>query len=527
MKQRTTILALSLVLIPLSAFADIKPARLFTDHMVIQRDTKAPVWGSAEAGEAVSVTGSWGASAQATANDSGKWRVDLQTPPAGGPHTITLEGKNKIVLQDVLSGDVWLCSGQSNMEWPVSKAQNPAYEAAAANYPRIRHFMVQKNPSLTVVADCIGKWEVCSPETVRDFSATAYFTGRELEGNLDVPIGLLVSAYGGTCVEAWTNWEDQSEDPFALERKETIDAKAENYTPEKAQAAYEKKLKAWNEAAMAAKAEKKRPPRKPLPPADPRLDKNYPSNLYNGMIQPLVPYAIKGAVWYQGESNAKEVDSAFHYRIQLPRLIQNWRRDWGYDFPFFAVQLPEFKAPQEDPVESADAWPPIRESFVHAAGNTPGVFTATMLGLGEAGNIHPKNKQGVGQRMASTILNKVYAKGTPTTPFLKSSSIEGGKVLLDFEFTGSGLEAKGDRLQGFAIAGEDKNFVWAEAEILPEGGGSRVVVNSPEIKSPVAVRYAWADNPAVANLQSKEGFPASPFRTDDWLLETPTPAKKK
>jgi sialate O-acetylesterase len=540
MKQQTTIFSLALALVPLAAFADIKPASLFTDNMVIQRETKAPVWGWADPGETVSVTGSWGGSATATADASGKWRVDLETPPAGGPHTITLEGKNKLVVDNVLSGDVWLCSGQSNMEWPVAKAKNPEEEAQGADHPRIRHFRVQKNASPDPADDCTGQWVVCAPDTVKDFSATAYFTGRELEKALDVPIGLLVSSWGGTCVEAWTDGTEQTADPIAAKRKAELDAKAGKYSPETAAAAHERKLKLWEEQVAAAKAANKRPPRRPLPPQDPRSSQKYPGRLYNGMIVPLLPYAIKGAVWYQGESNAQALraagakrdkdaagsaeawEMARHYRVQLDRMVRNWRKAWGSEFPFFAVQLPDFRAPQKNPVENSDAWPLIRESVVHVAENTPGVFTATMLGLGEEKNIHPSDKQGVGQRMASTILNKTYGKDTPTTPFLVSSAIEGDKIMLEFAFTGSGLEAAGEKTGGFAIAGEDKNFVWAEAEILPDGGGKRVAVSSPQIKNPVAVRYAWADNPATANLQSKEGFPASPFRTDNWDLgETP------
>lgn len=527
---------LVLALMPLAAKAEIKPAALFTDNMVIQRDTKAPVWGWAEPGESVSVTGSWGSSATATADPSGKWRVDLETPPAGGPHTITLEGKNKVVVENVLSGDVWLCSGQSNMEWPVAKGLNPDEEARNADHPRIRHFRVQKNASKEPADDCTGQWVVCAPDAVKDFSATAYFTGRELEKNLDVPIGLLVSSWGGTCVEAWTDGAEQTDDPLAAKRKAEVDAKAGKYSPETAAAAHERKLKLWEEQVAAAKAANKRPPRQPLPPRDPRSSQKYPGSLYNGMIVPLLPYAIKGAVWYQGESNAQAPrvagakrdkagtgspearEMARHYRVQLDRMVRNWRKAWGSEFPFFAVQLPDYGTPQKNPVENGEAWPLIRESVVHVAKNTPEVFTATMLGLGEENNLHPVNKQGIGRRMASTILNKTYGKDTPTTPFLATSAIEGDKIILEFAFTGSGLEAKDAPLGGFAIAGEDKNFLRAEAEILADGGGKRVAVTAPGIKKPVAVRYAWADNPAGANLQSKEGFPASPFRTDDWDL---------
>ncbi|VGO18388.1 sialate O-acetylesterase [Pontiella sulfatireligans] len=501
------------------AMADVKPAGLFVDNMVIQRETQAPVWGWADAGEKVTVTGSWGGAASTTADKAGKWSVKLQTPSAGGPHTITLKGKNTVELKNVLSGDVWLCSGQSNMQVPVRSTASPGEDIAGAEYPHIRHFMVARNPVLEKADDCGGEWTVCSPNTVKSFSATAYFTGRELHKNLDVPIGLLTTCWGGTGIEAWTPWAEQADDPFALVRKAELDEKAKEYSPEKAQARYEQLLARWEKKVAAAKGKKGRAPRKPSLKGDPRLDQNYPSNLYNGMVQPLAPFAVKGALWYQGENNAQEMAQAEHYRIQLARMVCCWRKAWGRDFPFYSVQLPNFKDPQVNPVEADNVWAVIRESFVHAANHTPGVFTSTMIDLGEAENIHPKNKQDVGRRMASTILNKTYGKGTPTTPFMKSFKVEGGKVVIAFDYTGSGLMAKGGKLKTFAIAGADKKFVWADAEIVTRDGADCVVVSSAQVKEPAAVRYAWANNPAECNLFSNEGFPASPLRTDDWAVE--------
>jgi sialate O-acetylesterase len=500
------------------AMADVKPAGLFVDNMVIQRETRAPVWGWGDAGEKVTVTGSWGNEATATVDETGTWSVKLQTPAAGGPYTITLKGNNTVELKNVLSGDVWLCSGQSNMQWPVSKSKDPAEDIADANYPQIRSFVVERNPSLEEADDCGGEWTVCSPETVKDFSATAYFTGRELHKTLDVPIGLLTTCWGGTCVETWTPWAEQADDPFAQARRAEQDEKAEGYSPEKAKANYENQLAKWEKKAAEAKEKKARVPRKPSIKGDPRLNQNYPGNLYNGMIHPLCPFAVKGALWYQGEKNAKEIAPAEHYRVQLARMVRSWRKVWGRDFPFYAVQLPNFKTPQVNPVEADNVWAMIRESFVHAAAHTPDVFTSTMIDIGEAKNIHPHNKQDVGFRMASTILNKTYGKETPTTPFMKSFKVEGDNVVISFDYTGSGLVAKGGELKTFAIAGADKKFVWADAEIVVREGADCVVVSAPQVKEPAAVRYAWADNPAECNLYSKEGFPASPFRTDDWAV---------
>jgi sialate O-acetylesterase len=510
--------------------ADVKPARLFMDHMVIQRETQAPVWGWADAGEQVTVTGSWGESATVVAGEDGTWMVKLQTPLAGGPHTITIKGKNSIELKDVLSGDVWLCAGQSNMQMRVSATADSAKDIAAANFPKIRNFSVARNPLMKQADDCGGEWVVCSPAVVKGFSAVGYFTGRELHQKMDVPIGLLSTYWGGTCIEAWTPWQAQADDSFAQTRKAVVDQAAKEYTPEKAQAKYEMKLAKWERKfgeANQKKGKKKRVPRKPELEGDPRLNQNYPGNLYNGMVHPLAPFAVKGAIWYQGENNAEVMEHAEHYRIQLARMVHSWRKAWDLDFPFYAVQLPGFKAPQTNPVEKDNIWPVIRESFVHAANNAPDIYTCTMIDLGEVDNIHPKNKQDVGRRMASTILNKTYGQATPTTPFMKSFLIEDGKVFITFEYTGTGLVAKGGKLNTFAIAGADQKFVGADAEITTREGVECVVVSSAEVTAPVAVRYAWADNPVECNLFSKEGFPASPFRTDDWKLPASPPSSAK
>lgn len=527
MKLKLSLVVLATLVYSCTVMADVKPAGLFKDNMVMQRETQAPVWGTADVGEQVTVTGSWGETAETKADESGKWSVRLKTPAAGGPHTITIKGKNTVEIKDVLSGDVWLCSGQSNMQITVKRSANPEQDIADAKYPNIRHFMVARNPILEPAADCGGEWKVCSPETVGTFSGVAYFTGRELHKDLKVPIGLITSCWGGTYIESWTPWEAQADDTFAQDIKAPLDEKGKDYSPEKAQASYEKQLAKWKKKVEAAKGKKGKGPRKPKLKGDPRLDHNYPSNLYNGMIHPLAPFAIKGALWYQGENNARTMAPAVHYRVQLARMISSWRKAWGLEFPLYSVQLPNFKAPQANPVELGDVWAMMRESFVHADKITSGVFTCSMIDLGEAKDIHPRNKQDVGRRMASTILNKTYGKGTPTTPFMKSFAVEDNKVVITFDYTGSGLMAKGDKLKTFAIAGADQKFVWADAEIVTREGKDCVVVSSAEVKEPVAVRYAWANNPAECNLYSKEGFPASPFRTDEWKAPEPKPSPEK
>jgi sialate O-acetylesterase len=484
MLRSRVLISLFSMALPFTASAAVQPAALFVDHMVIQRDTEAPVWGTADAGEAVTVTGSWGESAKAVADSDGKWRVNLPTPAAGGPYTLTFAGTNTVELSDVLSGDVWLCSGQSNMAWYVMKSLKPAKDIASANYPQIRSFMVERNPSAEPVAECGGEWQVCTPETVKRFSATAYFTGRKLHQELQVPIGLLTSCWGGTRVEAWTPAEAQAQDPAV-------------------------------QSLSASLAKKQKKKKKKDGPAG--VTQANPGALYNGMIHPLSPFAVKGVMWYQGEANAKTVKTSEHYRVQLPRMVRSWRAVWGQDFPFYAVQLPNFRSPQQEPVELQDTWAMIRESFVLAAEATEDMYLTTTIDLGEAKNIHPKNKQDVGLRLASTILNHSYGLGTPTTPLLESHSIEGNAVVLRFAYTGSGLVAQGGgALKTFAIAGADRNFVAADAAIVSRDGVDCVVVRSAAVPQPVAVRYAWAKNPVDCNLYSKEGFPASPFRTDTW-----------
>ena len=504
--------------LPFCSMADIKPASLFMDNMVIQRETKAPIWGKADPGEKVKVSASWGESVQTEADKNGTWLVKLKTPKAGGPYKIQLKGKNNIEFNNVLSGDVWICAGQSNMQVRVSSTTNSKPAIAKANHPNIRTFVIDRNPTNQKVNDCGGEWKVCTPQSIKNFSAVGYFTGRELHKELNVPVGLIGSYWGGTYIESWTPWEVQKDDPIALSRKTPLDKKAESYTAESAKANYEKQLERWEQKVAKAKQTKKRAPRKPSLSEDPRLNSNYPSNLYNGMIHPITAFAIKGAIWYQGENNATSMEDAVHYRVQLARMVKSWRQAWGIDFPFYSVQLPNFKEAQTKPVESDNIWPAIRESYIVADGKTSDIFTSCMIDLGEANDIHPRNKQDVGKRMASTILNKTYGKKSPTTPFMKSYEVDGNKVIINFDYSGSGLVAKGDKLKAFAIAGEDQQFVWADAEIVNKGGVDCLVVSSSAITNPVAVRYAWANNPAECNLFSLEGFPASPFRTDNWPL---------
>ena len=497
------------------ASAEVKLPAVFGDHMVLQRDAELPVWGWANPGEKVAVT--LGRQSQAaTACDEGKWKLKLSAVKAGGPYTLKVTGSNTIELTDVLVGEVWLCSGQSNMAMTVSSARDFDQEAAAANLPNIRMLTVERIVGETPQDDCQATWAVCSPETVGKFSAAAFFFGRELSKELDVPVGLINSSWGGTPVQAWTCMKCQSAEP---KLKPVLDPWEEKlampFDAEAATASFEKALERWKEAVKKAREDGKPLPRRPRGQADPRLDSHRPGNLFNGMIAPLAPFAIRGAIWYQGESNASRYQSNL-YGLQLGMMIENWRRLWDQgDFPFEWVQLPNYRTPQEAPVESS-GWVVVQEQMLKTL-QVPNTGMAVTVGIGEADNIHPKNKQDVGKRLALWALAKTYGQDVVACgPLYKSMSKKGNRIVISFDHVGGGLVAEGGKLKGFAAAGADEEFVWAEAEIA----GDTVVVSCPAVKKPVAVRYAWADNPDC-NLYNKAGLPASPFRTDDWPIELP------
>ena len=454
-----------------------------------------------------------GQSVSTTADAQGRWRVVLPKLDAADPLEVTVKGKNSLTIQDVVAGEVWLCSGQSNMAMTVNRAKNYAAEQKAATLPLIRQFREQSEAAATPQAKGKGRWELCSPDAVGSFSAAAYFFGRDLHQALGTPVGLINSSVGGTPIEAWTSWDAQKNVEELKPMFDAWDKIAATWDPVKAQAAYEKQLAAFKAAAAKAKADNKvarsRPPRRPV---DPRIAGQHPGNLFNGKISPWIPYAIRGAIWYQGEANAHNMDSGKLYTLQLTALIKDWRARWGEgDFPFAWVQLPNFKAPQKEAVED-DGWPSVREGMLKTLA-LPNTGMAIALGAGEAGNIHPQDKQAVGQRLAYWALADVYKKpGVASSgPLPAGHELKGSTIVVSFSHTDGGLVAKDGELKGFAIAGADKKWVRATAQI----SGATVIVSNPEVKAPQAVRYAWANNPDC-NLQNGAGIPASPFRTDDW-----------
>jgi sialate O-acetylesterase len=455
-----------------SAVGDVKLPAIFSDHMVFQQDSSLPIWGWAAAGESITVRIA-GQQQTATADQDGNWALKLGKLQAGTIQTLTVMGRNTITIQDVLIGEVWVCSGQSNMEFRLKRARNAAEEIAAATYPQIRSFTVPRSAQPSPVADVKAKWVVCSPSAAAEFSAVGYFFGRELHKALQTPVGLISVSVGGTPAEAWTSAEGLDADPELKEVKEKQIAKMINYPT--------------------------------APGAELKQTATY---LYNGMVHPLIPYAIRGVIWYQGETDAWK---AFQYRKLLPALIQDWRARWGKgDFPFYIVQLANNGAALPEP--KASVWAELREAQSITTANVPNTGLAVAIDIGESDDIHPKNKQDVGHRLALTALAKTYGQKLEYSgPHYESQTLEGSSIRLTFS-QAEEMIARGGPLRQFAIAGEDQKFVWAEARI----DGHSVVVSSPLVSKPVAVRYAWANNPEGANLYNGAGLPASPFRTDDW-----------
>jgi sialate O-acetylesterase len=484
--------------------ADVKLPALFTDNVVLQRDKPIAVWGWADNDEKVTVE-FLGHSVSAEPKD-GKWKVLLAPGKAGGPHTLKVSGKNSISINNVLLGDVWVCSGQSNMEFPLRASFQSQKDMTNAANPRIRLFTVPKLKKNEPADDVSSKWEECTPETVPGFSAVAYYFGRELQAFVKVPIGLIHTSWGGSPAEVWLREELLEENPlYKTDILNSYITQTKHFQEESAK---------WDEEEAALKKEgKQMTRRRPTPGWK-------PSELYNGMIAPLVQYSITGAIWYQGESNAGR---AYQYRTLFADMISNWRIDFGQgDFPFLLVQLApwdkgkkrELAAITEKPGDSD--WAELREAQLLATKILPNVGMAVITDVGDKDDIHPTKKEPVGYRLAMAARGIAYdQKITYSGPLYRELEIEGDKAIVSFDFVGKGLDAKGGKVQGFAIAGHDRKFYWADAVIK----SNKVVVSSSQVPEPVAVRYGWADFPVV-NLVNKDGLPASPFRTDNFPMIT-------
>jgi sialate O-acetylesterase len=634
----------------LPAHAKVILPACFTDNMVLQQKTQVNLWGKATAGKSLTITTSWNNKKYTvTADGTGNWKTKIATPVFGGPFTVTFNDGEIITLKNVLIGEVWVCSGQSNMEMILTgmygDINNLKEEIANANYPGIRMLKVENRISLQELTDLKtrGDWRICSPETIKDFSAVAYFFAREFYKTKHIPVGLINTTWGGTIAEAWTSGDALKQMPaFAP----AVAAMEGGLTQEQINAKFEKDMRVWMDA-LAAKdpgyQQGKLPWIEPgfdasawkkmtlpgfwekaglanvdgtidfrrtftvpaswagkdvtlnlgavddadvtwfngaevghmeafyykrtytipgnlvkagentiavrvydgagnggfeagpidvtlkgstekvdlagewyyqiaakladLPTIPSRPDgPNRPTVLYNAMVNPIINYTIKGAIWYQGESNA---DRAYQYRTLFPLMISNWRQKWGQgNFPFYFVQLAAFMPQDKEPVQSA--WAELREAQLKTL-SLPNTGMAVTIDIGDAGNIHPANKQDVGKRLGLIALAKTYGeKVAYSGPAYTVNKVKANTIELSFNFA-DGLKAKGEKLTGFAIAGADKKFYWADAKIE----GNKVVVSSPQVNSPVAVRYAWGNNP-VCNLYNSADLPASPFRTDDW-----------
>jgi sialate O-acetylesterase len=503
-------LPLALVSLAASVRADVTLPAVFTDHMVLQRDQPVPVWGWADPNEQVTVTFR-DQSKTATADADGKWSLKLDALSVGEPGTLTVTGKNKLARTDVLVGEVWICSGQSNMQWSVAASLDPDLEAAAAGYPNLRLFKTPMVTAQTPQPDVDAAWMLCNSQTVPDFSAVGYFYGRILHKILGVPVGIIQTAWGGTPAEAWTSAEALARTPSLQPLVDAWEARAVAYDPDKAELEFQSALAEWEKQAAAAKAAGKDAPRKPQKVADPRASSHYPSNLFNAMVAPLAGYAIRGGIWYQGESNAPR---AYQYRTLMPLMIQSWREAWKQgEFSFYQVQLANFKAITDQPGDSD--WAELREAQMLTIDAIPNVGVACITDLGAALDIHPKDKQNVAKRLARLALTADYrmANIVRQGPTYRSIDIQGSKITVHFETQGSPLISYyREPLTGFAIAGEDRKWVWAEAKIT---GPDSVEVSHPEVAAPLAVRYNWADNPQ-GTLYSEAYLPAYPFRSDDW-----------
>ncbi len=479
--------------------AELKLSSVFGDHMVVQRNEPIHVWGWTTAGKEVTVTLA-DKTAMATANDEGRFDVSLPSLPAGGPHEMKIVADETRVFKDVLVGEVWVCSGQSNMAWQVSNANDADLEALTANYPKLRLISVPQVGTQEPQNDFDGQWEACTPETVKSFSAVGYFFGRQLHQTLNVPVGLIDNAWGGSAAEAWVRRDVLESAGQYGELLTKWDDLAKNYDHDAAVAKWKTKVDQWNQT-------KKGP--KPRAPRNQLAGQHRPANLYNGVLKPILGYTIRGTIWYQGESNSGR---AYQYRDLFPLMIQNWRDDWGQgDFPFYWVSLADFRAEVDEPADSD--WAELREAQTMTMDKLPNTGEAIIVDLGEASDIHPKNKQIVGKRLARWALANDYQIDVPfRSPTYKSVEFDGGKAIVTFDHVGGGLDTFDVREPiGFAIAGDDGKFVNAQAKII---GNDKVQVSSDKVPNPTAVRYAWADNP-ICNLQSKEGLPMTPFRTDD------------
>ncbi|WP_147205969.1 sialate O-acetylesterase [Segetibacter aerophilus] len=479
--------------------ASVRLPSIISNHMVLQQKSKVALWGWGDPGEKITITTSWNnQTIKVIADATGKWKTYVSTSAAGGPYTIIFQGTNELKIEDVLLGEVWLASGQSNMEFFVAKTKNASYtgvpnyeqEIKEANFPLIRQIDVANKNADEPQQDFKGDWKVCSTQTVDTFSAVAYYFAREIHRVTGYPVGIINASWGGTTAESWTKKEVLESDSDFKVLIDKYNEQVQNYPAANEQ--YALALAAWKQDTTKTK---------PTPPVKPNPDKS-PFRLYNAMIAPLVSYTLKGVIWYQGENNATR---AYQYRKLFPALIKSWRTDFdNQNLPFYFVQISPHRSQN----------PEIREAQLLTYRTVTHTGMAVTTDNGDSLDIHPRNKKLVGERLSLWALRNEYGQKNlvPSGPLYKSMKVEGAKVKVQFDFADGGLVAKNAaELTEFTIAGDDQKFVPARATI----SGNEVVVWSDAVAKPVAVRFAWRNIP-TPNFYNKAGLPASPFRTDNW-----------
>ncbi len=514
--HRILLPALALLLasaLGIRAEADVSVSGLFSDNLVIQADMPFVIWGRASEQEKVEIEVSWNSQRQSVTGDAhGQWRATFAPPATPGPHAIAIHGKNTISIKNILCGEVWLCAGQSNMAMPMAPTDKNnrgvldyASEIDAAKHPELRYFLVsrEKNSSAPVdQTDVQGEWKICTPETAGSFSGVAYYFGERLNSALKRPVGLIDNSWGGTYIQSWMSPPALAADPDFAAHLAWAKRGMDQLPAE--QARYQERLRQWEGPGA-------KPADKPAAPYWSPGHRNIPSGLFHARVAPLFPVSVKGVLWYQGEANAGQ---AWLYQRLLPAMIRDWRAGWQRaDLPFLLVQLPSIGAPSEaSKGAGAPGWAELREAQALAARTTPGVSLIVSLDAGED-HIHPRNKRPVGERLALTALTEVYGWPlTPSGPLYSGMRVDGDKIVVGFERADASLHTSDDTgARGFALAGADRKFFPATATIV----GNTVVVQSPQVPAPVAVRYAWADCPDC-NLTNHTGLPAAPFRSDDW-----------
>ena len=529
------IIVLPFLFLGLLSFLDAKISTpsIFGDNMVLQREHPCPIWGKADANASITLTFA-GKTYRVRADEVGAWQITLDPQPASKkPLTMVISDfrfnsfdrihknfhsrlKNQpgsIVYENILIGEVWLCSGQSNMQWGVNMSDDSDLESLSAAYPQLRLITIPQTGSQVPQTDFQGAWQSATPETSANFSAVGYFFGRRLHQILGVPVGLIDNSWGGSTCEAWIPKDRLQIHPLAQPYLREWQAKEKDYNFNSQLEDYKKRLAHWELANKQGKSKSRRP----RAPRNQMTGQHRPANLYNGVLHPIIGYGIKGAIWYQGESNAGR---GYAYREIFPLMVQSWRQAWGQeDFPFYWTQLADYGNEESEPGDSS--WAELRESQTISLQKVRNGGEAVIIDAGEGRDIHPRNKQIVANRLLRHALANDYGHKIPhQSPLYKSMKINGSRIVIEFMHTGEGLYCFDSRTpKGFAICGKDQKFVWAEAKIV---GKDTIEVWSDSIPSPTAVRYAWSDNP-VCNLYRKDGavtLPVTPFRTDDFSLIT-------